>query len=104
MGWFRFTCWCFALPASCCICFFSLESSGDHHRFEYGLGFDSSTFLLMASCIASFSALSFSSKLWIVGISVGRGRLARFAFRVFTSSVQSAHLKLCLGINLTLGT
>ena len=103
MGWFGFARWCFALPANCCICFLSSVSSSDHHRFEYRLGFDSSTFLLMASCIASFSALSFLSKLWMLSISVGGGRLARLVFSIFTSYVQSAHLKLGLGVILILG-
>jgi len=100
MGWFGFTQWCLPyLPVAA----FVSSPQGDHHHFEYGIGFDSSMFLLMMSYIASFSALSFLSKLWMLGISVGGGRLARFSFKVFTSSVQFTCLKFCLGVILILG-
>ena len=81
MGWSRLAQWYFTLPASLCICFFSSASSDDHHHFEYGLSFNSSMCLLMASYIALFSVLSVSLKVWIFVISVGGGRLVRFRFR-----------------------
>jgi hypothetical protein len=89
--------WYFDLPPSWRILLFSLASSFVHHRFEYGLGFVSLTCFLIVFCMASFNVLSLSLNSSVVSISVGWGMLARFAFSVFSSSVQSVSQKFHFG-------
>jgi hypothetical protein len=94
--------WYFDLPPSWRILLFSLASSFVHHCFEYGLSFVSLTCFSIAFCTAPFNVLSLSLNSSIILISVDWGMLARFAFSVFSSSVQSVSQKFRFGSHVIL--